>query len=217
MKLKLLAGFLFIFCGANAQFPAFHPEIQHFKNQDSIHFPPKHAILFTGSSSFTKWVDVSDYFPGYTIINRGFGGSSLPDLIRYAGDIIIPYQPSQVVIYCGDNDLAASDAVTADTVLNRFKKLFVLIRSKLPHTSIAFVSIKPSPSRQRLMPKMRQANLAVKSYLKKQKNTAFINVYDKMLNADSTPNKDLFIADNLHMNAKGYALWQKLMAPYLVK
>src|SRR5882757_5846520 len=94
----------------------FIDDIKAFKKQDSISFPPKQAILFVGSSSFTKWKDVADYFPGYTIINRGFGGSSIPDVIRYANDIIFPYHPKQIVIYCGENDLAASDTVSAQMV-----------------------------------------------------------------------------------------------------
>ena len=97
---------------------------RHFKKQDSLNPPPANAILFVGSSSFRKWTDVSNYFPGYTIINRGFGGSTLPDVIRYTNDIIIPYHPKQVVIYCGDNDLASSDAITADSVFERFRVLF---------------------------------------------------------------------------------------------
>ncbi len=83
---------------SNAQNPPFYDEIQAFKKQDSIKPPPQHAILFVGSSSFHFWTDVQDYFPGYPIINRGFGGSSLPDVIRYANDIIFPYHPKQIVI-----------------------------------------------------------------------------------------------------------------------
>ena len=217
IKIKLLVVSLVCFGFSNAQLAPFHADIQHFKTLDSIQFPPKNAILFIGSSSFTKWTDVQNYFPGYTIINRGFGGSSLPDLIRYAEDIIFPYEPRQVVIYCGDNDLAASDTVSAQTVFNRFQQLFAMIREKLPATSVAFVSIKPSPSRQRLMPKMREANLLIKKYLKQKKNTAFIDVYHKMLNKDGTPLKDIFLEDELHMNAKGYVIWQKVIQPYLLK
>src|SRR5450631_1419593 len=151
----------------------FWSDIQNFKTQDSINPPTPHAVLFVGSSSFTKWTDVQDYFPVTKIINRGFGGSSLPDVIRYANDIIIPYNPKQVVIYCGDNDFVASDSVTADVVVYRVKKLFQLIRNKLPDANIAYVSIKPSPSRGRFMPKAEAANKAIKDFLALQKNTAF--------------------------------------------
>ena len=216
-KLHLLLFFLLSFAFANAQNAPFYSEIQQFKTQDSIHFPPKHAILFLGSSSFRKWEDVQSYFPDYPIINRGFGGSTIPDAIRYVDDIVFPYQPKQILIYEGDNDLAASDKITPDSVLNRFEKLFTLIREKLPNTSIAFVAIKPSPSRQKLMPKMQQANSLVKDFLKNKKNTAFIDVYHKMLNKDGNPIQDIFLEDNLHMNAKGYDIWQKAIQPYLLK
>jgi len=217
---KYLYGLLIVLLGfteVHAQHTPFYSNIQKFKSQDSISFPPKDAILFIGSSSFTKWTDVQDYFPDFTIINRGFGGSSLPHLILFANDIIFPYKPRQIVIYCGDNDLAASDTVTAETVYNRFKQLFHLIRAKLPGVSIAYVSIKPSPSRQRLMPKMSKTNSLIKKFLKKNKNTAFIDVYHKMLNEDGTPIGGIFTKDSLHMNANGYKIWQKAIEPYLLK
>lgn len=197
--------------------PAFRDEILAFKKQDSIWPPAKNAILFIGSSSFTRWKDVHNYFPQHTIINRGFGGSSLPDLIRYENDIIFSYQPNQIVIYCGENDLAASDTVTAQLVFERFEILFQNIRSRFPGIPVAFISIKPSPSRQHLIPKMEQVNMLIKDFLKEKKQTSFIDVYHKMLNPDGTPLRDIFIADNLHMNAKGYAIWQKEIEPWLLK
>ena len=96
-----LACCLFFLTALNVKAQApFYNDIQQFKKQDSIHFPGKQQILFVGSSSFTKWTDIQDYFPSYPIINRGFGGSSLPDVIHYADDIIFPYQPKQIIIYC---------------------------------------------------------------------------------------------------------------------
>jgi len=218
MKYVLIVVLFFLIrpLAANAQQGPFYGEIAAFKKQDSIHFPPKHAILFVGSSSFRKWTDVQQYFPGYTIINRGFGGSTLPDMILYADDIIFPYEPKQVVIYCGENDLASSDTITAETVVNRFKALFFLIRDRLPDVPIIFVSLKPSPSREKLWPKMEDANKAIKIFLKKKNNTSFVDVYHKMLKRGSV-RKDLFIEDNLHMNANGYAIWQKAINPYLLK
>ena len=195
----------------------FYADVQEFKEQDNIHFPPANAILFIGSSSFTKWKDVQAYFPGYTIINRGFGGSSLPDVIRYADDIIFPYNSKQIVIYCGENDLAASDTVTANMVFSRFTTLFDMIRNHMPEVQIDFVSLKPSPSRAHLFKKMEAANTMIKEFLKNKKNAGFIDVYYAMLTADSTPVKDIFLEDNLHMNAKGYAIWKKIFLPYLIK
>jgi lysophospholipase L1-like esterase len=219
---KKIKFVLFLFLAACAiqaqeQKPPFWDDIQAFKKQDSTQPPPKHAILFVGSSSFTKWTDVQNHFPGYTIINRGFGGSSLPDVIRYADDVIFPYNPKQIVIYCGENDLAASDNVTGEIVFKRFTTLFNLIRKKLPNVPIVFISLKPSPSRWHLRQKMITANTGIKNFLKKKSKTAFVDVYHKMLGGDGKPIKEIFLEDNLHMNARGYAIWQKLIEPYLKK
>jgi len=218
-NIKLL--FLFFLIGnlvfAQDNKPPFWDDIQAFKKQDSAQPPPQHAILFVGSSSFTKWTDVQNYFPGYTIINRGFGGSSLPDLIRYENEVIFKYRPREIVIYCGENDLAGSDTVTGDLVYKRFTTLFGHIRKKMPTVPLVFISLKPSPSRWQLREKMITANDKIKGFLSKQKNVVFIDVYHKMLGADGLPLKDIYLDDNLHMNAKGYAIWQKLIEPHLLK
>ena len=196
--------------------PPFWNDIQTFKKQDSVSFPPRNAILLIGSSSFTKWTDVQDYFPGYTIVNRGFGGSTLLDEIFYVNDIVFPYQPKQIIIYCGENDLASSDTVSAAMVVDRFKQLFQMIRDKT-EAPISYISMKPSPSRRHLFTKMREGNQLIKDYLATQKNTAFIDVHQKMLDLTGEPISEIFLDDSLHMNAKGYAIWKKEIEPYLLK
>lgn len=201
---------------AQTNFP-YYQDIQEFKKKDSVKFPPKNAILFIGSSTFTKWKDVQAYFPGYSIINRGFGGSTLLDEIRYAPDIIYPYHPRQVVIYCGDNDFAFSDTVTAADVLNRFKQLFELIRIQYPAIPIDYISIKFSPSREKLWGKMKSANRLIANYLKTQIHAEFIDIDPVMLDANKKINKSLYLDDMLHMKPEGYKLWEKVIRPYLTK
>jgi lysophospholipase L1-like esterase len=217
---NLVCLLLFVTIGfttyAQQQAP-FYRDILEFKKQDSLSFPSKNAILFVGSSSFTKWKDAQSYFPGYTIINRGFGGSTIPDVIRYANDIIIPYQPRQVVVYCGDNDLASSDTVTPAVVTSRFKELFTIIRNKLPDATITFVSIKPSPSRYNLMSKMVETNTTIENFLKSQQNTSFIDVFHPMLIPGGRPIPAIFLSDSLHMNEKGYAIWKNAFESKLKK
>jgi lysophospholipase L1-like esterase len=197
--------------------PPFWNEIAEFKHQDSVQRPPSGAILFVGSSSFRKWTNVQSHFPGYTIINRGFGGSTLPDVIRYASEIIFPYHPKQIVIYCGDNDLASSDSVTADIVFNRFVRLYDLIRKRMPEVDIVYVSIKPSPSRLRLMPKMEEVNDMIRDFMAKHSHAVFADVYHPMLTPQGQPIDSLFLADKLHMNDKGYRIWQQILQPFLDK
>jgi len=197
--------------------PPFWNEIAEFKKKDSIQHPPAGAILFVGSSSFRKWTNIQADFPGYTIINRGFGGSSFPDVIRYAGEIIYPYHPKQVVIYCGDNDLAGPENVTAKKVYKRFMKLYEGIRKHLQSVDIVYVSIKPSPSREKLMPRMEEANDLIHDFMAKHSHASFVDVYHLMLTPQGRPMEELFAGDKLHMNDKGYRIWQKAILPYLDK
>ena len=193
-RIQLIIAFLFCSGVISAQVPpAFYEDIQAFKKQDKDSMPPKDAILFVGSSSFTKWTDVQDYFPKHIIINRGFGGSTLQDVAYYAKQIIIPYHAKQIVIYCGENDLANSEETTAQMVLERFKKLFDIIRKDNPAVPVAFISLKPSPSRKHLWNKMKETNRLIKKYLRTKKKTVFIDVYHKMFNKNIFHNCSIFI------------------------
>src|SRR5688572_1565583 len=124
IRLLLLLQLFALTAGAQEKKAPFWNDIQQFKKKDSAAFPKAGQILFAGSSSFTMWRDVQDYFPQYSIINRGFGGSSITDLIRYADDIILPYPPKQVVIYCGENDFAGDEKLMPAQVAEPFYRLF---------------------------------------------------------------------------------------------
>lgn len=216
-KLQLFILFLLLAGASYAQNPPFWSDIQKFKKNDSTAFPGTGKILFIGSSSFTMWKDVQKDFPNHPIVNRGFGGSTLLDQIRYVNDVVFPYKPKQIVIYCGENDIAASDTVTGEIAASRFVKLFNLIRAKLPQTPIHYISMKPSPSRVLLLPKYIKGNDLIKKFLATKKNTGFIDVYKEMIDDEGKPRAELFLDDNLHMNKQGYAIWKNVIEPYLKK
>ena len=217
---KLLIAFIClvnITCFAQEN-PPFWDEIQAFKKQDSVSPPPQKPILFVGSSTIRLWQNTQADFPTHTpIINRGFGGSTLPDVIRYEDDVIMKYKPKQIVFFCGENDLASSDTVTADVMFKRFVSLFTDIRKRLGSVPFVYLSIKPSPSRWRIRAQMIRANELVKAYLSKQKKTTYVDTWTLMINSDGTPKTELFRDDKLHMKPEGYAIWQKKLEPYLLK
>jgi lysophospholipase L1-like esterase len=192
-------------------------EIKAFRRADSIATPPENVILLIGSSSFTNWKDVANYFPDQTIINRGFGGSSLPHMIMYAEDIIFKYNPKQIIIYCGENDLTGGPSVTADTILERLKKLHQVIRSRYKKVPIAYISMKPSPSREKYLVTMQKGNALIKTFMEQQKKSSYIDVYQSMLDANGNILTHIFLSDKLHMNAEGYKIWQGVIAPYLIR
>lgn len=192
-------------------------EIEAFRRADSLSHPPQKPILFIGSSSFTKWTTVTTDFPGLRILNRAFGGSSLPHLIQYADDVIFKYDPRQILIYCGENDLTGGPQITADSVLQRFERLMSLIRSRLPRVPVVFLSLKPSPSREALLPVMREANRMIEARIRKMRRTRFLDVHNPMLNPDGSMKQDIYVSDRLHMNRKGYEIWMPLIRPILAR
>ena len=219
---RYIAGLLFVALAFNLAFgqvaqSPYTADILAFKKQDSLTPPQQHAILFIGSSSFTRWKDVKVYFPGYTIINRAYGGSTLVDQVRDVKDIVYPYNPRQIVIYCGENDFAQNDTLSPRTGTGRFKHLYELIRSRLPEAKITYVSMKPSPSRWKLADKFVAANREIRSYLRHQPRTSYVDVWKKMLAKDHKPIESIFLQDQLHMNATGYHIWQKAIKSHLIK
>jgi lysophospholipase L1-like esterase len=212
--MRILLVFLLL-CSlvGNGQEAPFAAEISAFSRQDSLQAPPSRPILFVGSSSFRLWESLQQDFKGKKVLNRGFGGASIPDVVRYAEETIFRYNPSRIIFYCGENDLAGSDTISAQTVVDRFSGLFTQIRRRLPGVPFTFVSIKPSPSRAHLMPKMAEANRAIRAFLKQHPHTSFVDVFMPMLNDAGRPRSELFVADSLHMNRQGYLLWSKLLQP----
>ncbi|BEV02675.1 GDSL-type esterase/lipase family protein [Chryseobacterium gambrini] len=195
--------------------PMFWQDIQNFKKLNLENPPAENAILLVGSSSFTKWTDVANYFPDKTIINRGFGGSRLTDLNDYAEDLLNPYQPKQIIIYCGENDFADNDKLKADVVVERFKAFYKKIRTKFPKIEVDYISIKYSPSREKLWPQMKEANKKIAEFMKKQPNADFIDITKVMQDENGNVRKDLFVEDMLHMTPEGYRLWTSVMNPYM--
>ena len=147
------------------------------------------------------------------VVNRGFGGSTLPEVIRFAPQIVLPLTPTTVVIYAGDNDINAGRVPSQ--VLADYRNLVRLLRRSLPNVRIVMVSIKPSPSRWALVGRMREANTLLAQEVARDPRARFVDVFTPMLGADGLPRPELYGPDALHMTPAGYALWQERIAPVL--
>lgn len=192
---------------------AYQKEIGAFVAGDQTNPPPKGAILFIGSSSIRLWKTLAQDFPEYPVINRGFGGSQIIDSVRFADQIVIPYEPRLIVLYAGGNDLNAGKS--PEQVFADFKAFVAKVHAALPATRIACISIAPTPARWPQVDKAREVNRLIDAYCRDHSKLAFINVFGPMLGEDGQPRPELFGPDCLHLNAQGYALWTALVRPYL--
>ena len=174
----------------------------------------KHLILFTGSSSIRLWKNLQSSFPGKNILNRGFGGSEMSDLLYYFDQLILPYQPEQIFIYEGDND--TNEGKTSEQVLKDATLLLNKIRSQIsPTVEVLFISAKPSLARAQLKDRYLKFNADLKLWSEKQTNVKFVDVWTPMMDKKGEVMNDLFIEDHLHMNEKGYVIWKRVIGPNL--
>lgn len=189
------------------------PDIVAFEARDAVAPPPRHGVLFIGSSSIRMWSTLAQDFPGVDVINRGFGGSSVEDATAYVDRIVLPYRPRAVFLYAGDNDLNEGD--TPADVAAEFADFVDAVHAGLPDTAVHFIAIKPSPARRALLEKMRETNRLIAEYARTHDGVTFVDVFTPMLDANGEPDASLFIDDTLHMNARGYAIWRARIAPLL--
>jgi lysophospholipase L1-like esterase len=194
--------------------PEWAKDMDRFAAQDAASPPPQGAVLFIGSSSIRKWTSLAQDFAGTPVINRGFGGSEVRDSTYYADRIVVPYRPREVVFYAGDNDLNSGRSV--QQVVDDTFAFIARVRRELPGVPFVYISIKPSPSRAELLPRIRQVNAQIARRAAQLQDVHYLDVFTPMLSADGQLRPELFEADMLHMKPEGYALWTRLLTPYVV-
>lgn len=187
--------------------------IAAFEAADHRHPPPPGSVLFIGSSSVRFWKTLATDFPAVRTINRGFGGSEIADSTFFADRIVAPYHPRAIVMYAGDNDIAAGNS--PPQVRDDFAAFVREARAVDPGVPIAFIAIKPSMARKALLPQIRAANDLVRDYAATQQHVAYLDVFTPMLGKDGQPQAKWFIQDGLHMNRAGYALWARIVRPWV--
>ena len=180
------------------------PEIIAFDKLDKENSFPSKAVLFVGSSSINFW-ESAEAFPGIPIINRGFGGSVLSDILFFYDRVIEKYRPRTVVIYVGDNDIAQGFSVQETS--DNLKLLFEDINKDFPDTKIIYLPIKPSLLRWHLWPEMKQVNKNIADYTVKNKQVFYVDTATPLLTEEGVPDKKYFVHDGLHLNEAGYAIW----------
>ncbi len=220
MKNILLIGTLVTIatsaCAAEWPDPArFEQVIVAFEQQDRQTPPPEGAVLCIGSSSMRLWRNtIANDLAPLTVIPRGFGGSTIHDVIHFFDRVVLPYKPRAILLYEGDNDTKAG--IPPAELAASFGDFFQLVHESLPETRIYVISIKPSIARQNLWPQALEANALLAALCAADKRLTFIDASSALLNEDGTPRGDVLRADKLHMTDAGYRIWTAAIHPVLL-
>lgn len=185
-------------------FAKWEKSIAAFEAKDKETPPPQGAVLFAGSSSIRLW-DLPKWFGEMPAVNRGFGGSTIPDSTHFAERIILPAKPKTIVFYAGDNDINAKRS--PERVAEDFRLFAAKVHAALPETRILWVTIKPSLARKGQFETQKAANALVAAQCAKDPRLVYVDVVAPMLGADGHPQAELFAKDGLHLSDAGYAIW----------
>ncbi len=204
-----------ILSGAETGPAKWENDVRAFEQSDRTNPPPPNASVFVGSSSIRLWKSLPLDFKEFSVVNRGFGGSELSDSVALFDRLVLPYRPRLIVLYAGDNDLA--EGKSPARICADWQAFVKKARAALPKVFIAYIAIKPSPARSALLDKSREANGLIAAAIRKDARLAFVDVFTPMLGPDGQPRPELFQADKLHLNSRGYELWISALRPLLEK
>lgn len=194
----------------------FEPSIRAFEAKDQLNPPTPGGIVCVGSSSMVGWhATIQKDLAPLPVIARGFGGSNMNDALYYVDRVVLRYRPRAVVLYEGDNDIA--QGIAPEKIRDTFLAFESAVHKRLPDARIYVMSIKPSPTRWNLWAKSIATNKLLQAACAADKRLTFVSTVEAMMSADGKVREDLFKADRLHMNAKGYELWRDVLRPLLVK
>lgn len=191
------------------------PFIKAFEERDKTDPPPENAILFAGSSSIVFWRTLKEDMTPLVVINRGFGGSQMHELNMYRDRIVTNYKPKAIVVYEGDNDVAAGKSV--NDIVSQYEDFISHIDKKLSSTEIYLIAIKPSIARATMWDTMKEVNTRLQKLADEHTKVHYLDIASPMLQESGVVKEDLFVDDGLHLNAKGYEVWTNVVRPVLLE
>jgi lysophospholipase L1-like esterase len=189
----------------------YEKDIAAFEQLDKTEKYPENALLFVGSSSIRLWSTLQEDIAPYPFIQRGFGGSKSPDVLRYLKRIAYPHSFSALVIFVANDITGSPNDLTPKESLHNYREMVKIIRAKYAQQPIFFIEITPTQSRWKYWSTIQQTNAGLKAYCQKGKNLYFIETAQSYLNEKSEPRNELFREDHLHQNREGYKIWGKLI------
>jgi lysophospholipase L1-like esterase len=183
----------------------FETAVSHIEDQDRASMPAPGGTVFVGSSTFAHWTTMEAELKDLAAINRGFGGSTLPEVNHYFDRLVAKYKPARIVLYAGTNDIA--DGHSGEQVAKDVAAFLASAHKELPQAEVYFISMSMPPSRVQWAKQYIEGNRLVSAFAEQDRHFHYIDVTRVMYDSRGVMRKDYFGDDNLHMNKAGYAAW----------
>lgn len=170
------------------------------------------GTVFYGDS-ITEYCDLEKWYPKMkNVYNCGIGGITSDMLLHFIDEGVLKYQPSQVFIMVGTNDLGNTVMASPRDIALNVKEMVEIIHFNLPQCRIYILSCIPCLEKvhsYRTLKAGIRSNDILKMIYKEYKRIIsyeyirFINVYPALCNKKGEPIESYYI-DGLHINDEGY-------------
>lgn len=190
-------------------------QFKKFDIEDQKSFQGDDLNLFVGSSTFWRWTNMQEYFLPKKILNRGFGGSTMRELLKFNEQLILKYKFKKIFIYEGDNDVGRKPEKISE-ISEQLKYLVHIIHEHQPEAQINYLSIKCSPFREKNCENYKNSNIFFKEYCETEKYLNFINITNSFTDENGEISNELFNEkDSIHSSEKGYKILAKILESHL--
>jgi len=179
-------------------------------------YEPGEAVVFIGSSSIRLWSTLLDDMQPMPIIQHGFGGSKLNDIVYYAPRLVNVYQPRAVVVFAGTNDIVPAASKEPEALLATYKEFVRIVRADQPSLPIFYIGITPSPQRWSVWPLAQSTNQLIERWSDSDLNLHFIDTSGALMGSNGEPNPDHYVFDGLHLSTSGYQVWRDIIRAHMI-
>jgi len=185
-------------------------------------------ILFYGSSFFTVWgydraAEQMERASGgkLEVINHGFGGATVDELLYFYPRLVKPYSPKMMVFRTGYNEM--SQGQTPENAVFLLERL--LLWAKQDNPGIRLVVLKIFDTRHatdEFFEKIKAYNALLEERLSGWENVTVADItpffYEKASDIGTRQNfRDVFVEDGLHLKGEAYPEMAEYMSALLLK
>ena len=186
-------------------------------------------VYFEGDSIVRRWgaADYPQYlenwkknFYGWNAADFGWGSDLLQNILwRLQNGELEGVHPKVIVLLAGTNNIGLAEkgiAVDAQDILRGFKALIKTMQAKAPGAAIILTAIFPRNDDMELMPLIDKVNSGLVK-LADGKKVRFLNINDKLADADGKLYEGMMNPDHLHPGLKGYQVWADALKPIMTE
>lgn len=183
----------------------------------------KGGTVFYGDS-LTQFFDLDKYMSDINHkYNCGIAGITSDILLHFIDEGVLKYEPSQVFLMIGTNDLGNTIMASPRDIALNVKEMIEMIHYNLPNCQIHLLSCIPCLEKLHGYKALKtgiRSNDVLKMIFKEYKRIIpyeyvhFINVYPALCNKKGEPVENYYV-DGLHINDEGYLHFSNEIKKYL--